>query len=144
MIRRAVWCIPERKPNGPNFGNPRPTPNMNFLKIAFFHFFPLSLFINFFFVTDVTHYWVLGLPKLLVQRLCHSPTQYVIMGSISWQTLTDNFFTMFFVLRWKYFFHISRDWELNPQQGALQHSKMSGALPNCVTMVELSLHKLKN
>ena len=40
-----------------------------------------------FFLTDVTHYWVLGLPQLLIPRLCHSPIQYVVMGRISWQTL---------------------------------------------------------
>ena len=40
-----------------------------------------------FFVTDVTHYWVLGLPQLLIRRPCHSSIQYVVMGRISWQTL---------------------------------------------------------
>ena len=40
-----------------------------------------------FFVIDITHYWVLGLPQILLWRLCHSPIQYIVMSKISWQTL---------------------------------------------------------
>ena len=45
---------------------------------------------------------------------------------------------MFFVLQRKYYFHIGCDLESNPWQGALQHSKLLGALPNCTTRAELS------
>ena len=57
--------------------------------------------------------------------------------SIQYVVITHNSVTVFFVLRLKYFFHIGRDWESNPQQGALQHSKSSGALPNWTTRAEL-------
>jgi len=143
VIRKAAWGVPERKLNGPKLET-EDHPQYELSQNSFFSLLSSLTLHKHFFVTDVTHYWVLGLPKLLIQRLCHSPIQYVVMGSISWQTLTHNSVTVFFVLRWKYFYHISCDWELNPQQVALQHSKVSGALPNCAPMVELSLHKLKN
>ena len=37
--------------------------------------------------------------------------------------------TVFFVLQQKYFFHLGHDQESNPQQGALQHSKLSALFP---------------
>ena len=88
-----------------------------------------------FFVTDVTHYWVLRLPQLLVRRLCHSPIQCVVMNRISRQILWT--ITLFFVLHRKYFFHIGSNRESNPRPGTLQHSEFSCPLPNCVARAEL-------
>ena len=44
-----------------------------------------------FFLTDVTHYWVLGLPQCFFfnseAQLCQSPISMLLWNRISWQTL---------------------------------------------------------
>ena len=81
--------------------------------------------------------------SLLSSWLAPTVKSPIQSSMLLWVELADNSIThnsvtvFFFVLHRMYFFHICRYRESKPWQGALQHSKLSGALHNCTTRAEL-------
>ena len=62
--------------------------NQNSLMFLCYKVFLIKSWGSLFFLTDVTHYWVLGLPQLFFNSEALPFTyQYVVMHRISWQTL---------------------------------------------------------